>query len=72
VKLRFGMIDVKKTQKALSAKNIKEQDVDIHNEIKIITAADDVYNLWSELIASHSQGLLIDPESGLAFKELKS
>lgn len=45
VKLRFVVIDVKKTQKTLSGKKIKEQEVDIHNEIKIITASDEVYNL---------------------------
>ena len=55
------MIDVKKSQIALIKK--KEHDVDIHNEIKIITASQDVYNLWAELISSNSQGELIDPES---------
>jgi hypothetical protein len=70
VKLRFAMIDVKKAQKALSSKKIKEQDVNIHNEIKIITASDDVYNLWSEVISCQSQGELIDPESMQKFKDL--
>lgn len=72
MKLRFAMIDVKKTQKALSAKKIKEQEVNIHNEIKIITASDDVYNLWSELISCQSQGELMDPETGLKNKDLKN
>lgn len=72
VKLRFAMIDVKKAQKALSSKKIKEQDVNIHNEIKIITASDDVYNLWSEVISCQSQGELIDPESMQKFKDLKN
>ena len=70
VKLRFAKIDVKKSQIALIKK--KEHDVDIHNEIKIITASQDVYNLWAELISSNSQGELIDPKSLQKFKNLKS
>jgi len=66
------MIDVKKAQKPLNAKKVKIQEVNIHNEIKIITAFEDVYNLWSELISYQSQGELIDPDSLKRFKELKN
>lgn len=72
VRLRFAMIDMKKIQKALTGKKIKEQDLNIHNEIKIITASDDVYDLWSEVISCQSQGELIDPESLMPFKTLKN
>jgi len=66
VKLRFSMIDVKKNQ--VSLKKGKEKDIDIHNEMKIITASKNVYELWSELISSHFQGELTDPETLLKFR----
>jgi hypothetical protein len=51
-----------------------EEALDIHNEIKIITSDDSTFALWSEVIASHSQGELIDPETNplKKFKENKS
>jgi hypothetical protein len=64
------MIDIKKNQGALNRKNQKE--IDIHNEIKIITASQDVYDLWSEVISCQLQGQLIDPESLSPFKTLKT
>lgn len=65
------MIDVKKAQKALSGKKIKEQDVNIYNKIMII-ASDDVYDLWSEVFSCQSQGKVIDLESLQKFKDLKN
>lgn len=64
------MIDVQKHQGAL--KKNKEKGVDIHNELKIITASQDVYNLWAEFISSQSQGELTDPESLLKINQLDS
>ena len=52
MKLRFSMIEVKKSQGALS-KN-KAADINITNEIKIITANDEVYELWKEVISRQS------------------
>ena len=65
VKLRFAMIDVKKSQRSVGSS--KEKDVDIHNELKIITASKEVYDLWAELISSHAQRELIDPKILLKF-----
>jgi hypothetical protein len=42
--------------------------VDIHNEIKIITARDELYSLWSRVILSVVSGDLIDPEKLQKFK----
>lgn len=63
------MIDVKKNQRAL--KKGKEKDIDIRNEMKIITASKNVYELWSKLISSHSQGELTDPKPLLKFRQMK-
>jgi len=43
------MIDTKKNQRALNQK--KEKEIDFHDEIKIITALQEVYNLWSQVIS---------------------
>ena len=43
MKERFTFIDVKKNQRSLSKKQIA--DINITNEIKIITAFDKVHNL---------------------------
>ena len=72
VKLHFALIKVQAAQKALSANRPKEQELAIHNELKIITSSEDIYKLWSELISAHSQGELMDPDSGKKFKELTS
>jgi CRISPR/Cas system CSM-associated protein Csm2 small subunit len=40
-----------------------EEALDIHNKIKIITSDDSTFALWSEVIASHNQGELLDPET---------
>ena len=65
IQQRFALIDVKtnqrKTKKDL--KRGKEPLLDLHNEIKIITSSDEVFALWSELIAKYSQRELLDPET---------
>ena len=63
VKQRFAAIDVKKTQSLLKKGKSPEEALDIHNEIKIITSDDSTFSLWSEVISSHSQGELYDPET---------
>ena len=65
---RFSMINVKKNQGAL----MKKQDMSIHNEIKLITSSNEVHGLWMEVISSQSNGLLIDPETLLPYKDTKS
>ena len=63
------MIDVKKNQKSLRKKQIA--DINITNKIKIITASDEVYNLWKEVISSQMQGLPINPETLTMWKDSK-
>jgi hypothetical protein len=42
---------------------IHEEALEIHNKIKIITFDDSTFSLWNEVIASHSQRELLDPET---------
>jgi hypothetical protein len=65
---------VKKTQSLIRKGKTKEEALDIHNEIKIITSSDETFKLWSEVISSHSQGELYDPKINplKKFKENKS
>jgi hypothetical protein len=48
--------------------------LDIYNEVKIITSNDSTFALWSEVIASYSQGELYDPKTNplKKFKVTKS
>jgi len=50
MKLHFAMIDMKKNQQSVSKKKIV--DINITNEIKIITVLDEVHDLWKEVISS--------------------
>ena len=70
VKHHFAAINVKKTQSLLKKGKIPEEALDIHNEIKIITSDDSTFALWSEVIASHSQGKLFDLETN-SLKQFK-
>ena len=69
MKERFALIDVKKNHKSLNKKQIA--DINITNEIKIITASDKVHNLWNEVISSQTQGLLINLETLTMWKDSK-
>jgi hypothetical protein len=40
-----------------------KEALDIYNKIIIIISNDSTFALWSEVIASHSQGELLDPET---------
>ena len=64
------MIDVKKNQDVAS-KN-QHDKLDIHNEIRLITASDKVHNLWKEVISNHSKGLLIDCVTLTPMKDTKN
>jgi hypothetical protein len=74
IKHCFVAIDIKKIQSLMKKGKTPEEALDIHNEIKIITSDDSTFALWSEVIASHSQGELVDPETNplKKFKENKS
>jgi hypothetical protein len=74
IKHRFAALDVKKTQSLMKRGKTPEEALDIYNEIKIITSDDSTFILWSEVIASHSQGELLDPETNplKKFKENKT
>jgi hypothetical protein len=74
IKQHFAAIDVKKTSSLVKRGKTPEEALDIHNEIKIITSDDSTFALWSQVIASHSQGELFDPETNplKKFKENKN
>ena len=65
---RFALLDVVKSQKASKGKSA-EDNLKLTNELKIITAPDDVFNLWSEVISSAAHGELVDPDRLLKFNE---
>jgi hypothetical protein len=44
---------------------------DVKNEVIIITAFDEIFDLWAQFITSHSNGELIDLETLKKFNESK-
>jgi hypothetical protein len=52
-----------------------QQDVtklsDVKNEVTIITAFDEIFDLWAQFITSHSNGELIDPDTFKMLNESK-
>jgi hypothetical protein len=42
---------------------------DEKNEVTIITASNELFDLWAEFITAYSNGELIDPDTGKKFKE---
>lgn len=42
---------------------------EIKNELLIITASDEIFQLWSEFITAHSSGGLINPDTGEKFNK---
>jgi hypothetical protein len=44
---------------------------DVKNEVTIITASDEIFDLWAQFITSHSNGELIDPDTFKKFNESK-
>jgi hypothetical protein len=44
---------------------------DMKNEMIIITASDEIFDLWAQFITSHSNGELIDLETLKKFNESK-
>ena len=53
-------------------KSQKKSGLDIHNEIKLITAEEELHNLWKEVISGQLHGLLMNPETLVPYKKSKS
>ena len=45
------------------AKSKNSPQLDLHNEVKIITSTDATFTLWRELISSYAQGELINVDT---------
>ena len=66
--LRFSMIDVNKSLRISRTKGAEEK-LKLINELKIITAPEEIYNLWSEVISRAAHGELYNPDTGSKFNE---
>ena len=66
--LRFSMIDVNKSLRISRTKGVEEK-VKLVNELKIITAPEEIYNLWSEVISSAAHEELYNLNTGSKFNE---
>ena len=62
------MIDVNKNHQ-LSKKKGGDDKLKLTNKLKIISAPDDVYGPWAELIVCASTGDLVDPDTYMKFNE---
>jgi hypothetical protein len=61
---RFRNIEKGSWQDVAKLSNVK-------NEVTIITASDEIFDLWAQFITSHSNGELIDPNTFKKFNESK-
>jgi len=59
---RFTSINTKTSDKPLKGS-------DLTNELDIITAPEEIYQLWSRFIIAHGMGELIDPDTCLPFNK---
>ena len=66
--LRFSMIDVNKSLRLSKTKGAQEK-LKLVNELKIITAPEDIYDLWSEVICNTAHGELYNPDMDAKFNE---
>lgn len=66
VYVRFSLIDVNKSLKIAKTK-AKEEKLKLTNELKLITAPDEVYKLWSEVISAAAHGELMNPDTEKKF-----
>ena len=62
---RFSMIDVVKSLK-MTKKKDKSERLKL-NELKLITAPEDIYRLWSDVITNATHGELYNPDTNLKF-----
>ena len=60
------MIDVNKNLR-IAKTTKKEEKLKLTNELKLITAPDDVYKLWAEVITAAAFGELVNPDTGRKF-----
>ena len=66
--LRFSMIDVNKSLRISRTKGMEEK-LKLINELKIITAPEEIYKFWSEVISRAAHGELYNPDTGSKFNE---
>ena len=66
--LQFSMIDVNKSLWISRTKGAEEK-LKLVNELKIITAPEEIYNLWSEVISRAAHGELYNPDTGSKFNK---
>ena len=62
------MIDVNKSLQLSKSKGAEEK-LKLVNELKIITAPEDIYDLWSEVICSAAHRDLYNPDTEAKFNE---
>ena len=63
---RFSMIDVVKSLK-MTKKKDKSERLKLLNELKLITAPEDIYRLWSDVITNAAHGEFYNPDTNLKF-----
>ena len=63
---RFSLIEVNKSLK-ISKTKAKEEKLKLTNELRLITAPDNVYKLWSEVISATAHGELFNPDTDKKF-----
>ena len=63
---RFLLIEVNKSLKILKTK-AKEEKLKLTNELQLITAPNNVYKLWSEVISAATHGELLNPDTDKMF-----
>ena len=66
--LQFSMIDMNKSLQISRTKGAEEK-LKLINELKIITALEEIYNLWSEVISRAAHRELYNPDTGSKFNE---
>ena len=67
---RFSLIEVNKSLK-ISKTKAKEEKLKLTNELRLITAPDDVYKLWSKVISAAAHGELFNPDTNKKFNAKK-
>ena len=67
---RFSLFEVNKSLK-ISKTKAKEEKLKLTNELRLITAADDVYKLWNEVISAAAHGELFNLDTDKKFNAKK-
>ena len=63
---RFSMINVMKSLK-MTKKKDKSERLKLLNELKLITASEDIYRLWSDMITNAAHSKLYNPDTNQKF-----